>query len=338
MRTLQCEHCGAPLQKLNTRCQYCNTWNRDPQDPQDPPAPAVAAPPPAKPVAQEPAPAPAEAPAQVEAPAPAKVEAPAPAPAPAPAAAPAASATAAPDAPAEPARVGRVPRETSEDDASEHRIASKPTKPVVKRGEPVAPAKPVVKHAEPVVAGPRRAAADAIGAGSKTAVVRRVVAEHGVEEEWSRGRAVRASRPSRPTETEHSDLARIEAVAAAVYYVATADDEDEMDDDEYEALVEALGEMLGDDVDSDEFDENLAEWDDAIDGDDARFLRDIARTLGDDRMRRHALDLAVTVACADGELSGDEEDAAYDLAEALGFDDADAERIIERATERATDD
>jgi tellurite resistance protein len=182
----------------------------------------------------------------------------------------------------------------------------------------------------------QKAGASKEGASSKADLFRAAVAQSGGDA-WAKAKAVRMKGVdvSNASDEDDAAVAHAEAAAAAVYYVCTADDDDEMDDDEYDALVDALGEMLGQDADVDALDETIARWDDDIENDWEGFLAEIAQTIGDERALRETLQLAVIAAAADGELSSVEEEAAYDVGEAFGFDEDACERIIERALRKA---
>jgi tellurite resistance protein len=162
---------------------------------------------------------------------------------------------------------------------------------------------------------------------------RAAIAQTGGGGAWAKARAVRAKGITAATVSEEDDaiIAYVEAAAAAVYYVCTMDDAQEMDQDEQDALVEALGEMLGYEAHEDEIDKLLARWGQYIEADEEGFLAEVAETLRDERAFRETLQLAVVVAAADGELSPPEEAAAYELGHAFGFDDDTCERIIARA-------
>lgn len=171
------------------------------------------------------------------------------------------------------------------------------------------------------------------GDRSKVELFRAAIAQTGGGGAWAKARAVRAKGITAATVSEEDDaiIAYVEAAAAAVYYVCTMDDAQEMDQDEQDALVEALGEMLGYEAHEDEIDKLLARWGQYIEADEEGFLAEVAETIRDERAFRETLQLAVVVAAADGELSPPEEAAAYELGHAFGFDDDTCERIIARA-------
>ncbi len=160
----------------------------------------------------------------------------------------------------------------------------------------------------------------------------RVLDDNGAMESWNRGRSAWGTRrESLPTPDENDEsLARVEATLAAVYYVANADGD--IAQEEYDGIVEAFTELLGESADTREVAEVMEEWDALLDEDgDEDFLTEIADTLTEAPARRAAFELAAAVAAVDGELSGDEEDALSDLANVFGFSDREAERLVARA-------
>lgn len=168
----------------------------------------------------------------------------------------------------------------------------------------------------------------------KPEALRETVDEHGASALWSAGRsgwsARRGERELRPE--EEAALARVEATMAAVYWVASADEE--LSDEEYEGILGALGELLDNAVDEDGLADIIDGWDEALDEDESRFLLGIADTLGEPSLRRSAFELACAVAAADGELSVDEENALGELAGIFEITEHEAERLTERALER----
>lgn len=168
----------------------------------------------------------------------------------------------------------------------------------------------------------------------KPEALRETVAGHDAAGLWSAGRsgwgARREARAARPEEA-HA-LARVEATMAAVYWVASADDE--LSDDEYTGIVDALGELLDRAVDEDELADAIDAWDEALDEDEDRFLQEVSATLDTPALRRNAFELACAVAAADGELSVDEENALGELAGIFELPEAEAEGLAERALKR----
>ncbi|TAK32585.1 MAG: hypothetical protein EPO40_02010 [Myxococcaceae bacterium] len=150
---------------------------------------------------------------------------------------------------------------------------------------------------------------------------------------WEKGRKSFNSRSAPSGRDEQDSLARIQAVMAVAYWVATSDDEEEMDSDEYDAIVDTFAELLGEDVDEDELESTIAAWDEAIEEDEEAFLEEAVGAIGQGPMRRQALEIATVVAAADDDLSDIEEEALGELATALGFADRESERIIEKALE-----
>lgn len=318
---LKCENCGARLPRLNFTCSYCNHWTVDPAHPLPNPAYATT---PAAPAAA-PAPAPA-------------------APAPAAPAAPATPAPAAPAAPAVMTPLGGpvvTPANAAEKTAAKptaegtakhfgiRRTAPAPTPAVAEKG----PAKVIAPPAKGAVKV--EVAARTPEAASKADLFRAAMGQSG--EVWAKAKAVRGKGVAAVAVSDEDEaaVAHAEAVAAAVYYVCTADDDDEMDDDEYDALVGTLGDLLGTEADEDALEETIARWDEAMEEDWDAFFAEVAEAIGDERGRRDALMLAVIAAAADGELGEDEEQAAYDVGEAFGFDEDASERLIERALRKA---
>ncbi len=288
----KCAICGAVIHRLNLRCGYCNHWNVDPANPQDPPVAAPAAPAPRPAQAVAPTPAVA-APVPAVAPMPAPVATPAPAPA---AAAPVRAP--APAAEAAPQRVSP-------------RIGSGAPRPV-----PVKVNRPDDGSAK---------------LSPKARVLGALVQQPEVAETWERGRrGVKGARSSTPDNSNVDPAtARIEGVIAAAYWVATWDDE--LSDEEYDGIVDTLGELLGDEVDEEELEAKMLAWDEEIEADYEAFVARAVEAIGTGPMRRQALEIATVVAAADDDLSDDEEEALGELATALGYADRESERIIERA-------
>ncbi len=150
---------------------------------------------------------------------------------------------------------------------------------------------------------------------------------------WDRGRKLFGGRTPPATNEDSEALGRIQAVMAVAYWVASSDDEDEMDGDEHDAIVESFAELLGDDADEDELENAIASWDEAIAEDEEAFLAEAVAAIGSGPMRRQALEIATVVAAADDDLSDAEEEALDELATALGFTDRESERIIKKALE-----
>ncbi|MFO0604353.1 MAG: TerB family tellurite resistance protein [Polyangiales bacterium] len=338
----KCENCGARLPRLNFNCSYCNHWTADPDHPLPNPAygvPAPAAPTPAAPPAPA-APAPvAQAPVAPPAAAPAAPAAPAPA-------APAAPAVMTPMGPpvaaAVTAQEKTQPKAPAADASAVKRFGIRRTDAPAEKAAPppeklaAAKAAPSPEKLAAAKAAPSKVGVSKEAASSKADLFRAAVAQSGGDT-WAKAKAVRMKGVdvSNASDEDDAAVAHAEAAAAAVYYVCTADDDDEMDADEYDALVDALGEMLGQDADVDALDETIARWDDDIESDWEGFLAEVAQTIGDERALRETLQLAVIAAAADGELSSVEEEAAYDVGEAFGFDEDACERIIERALRKA---
>lgn len=298
----KCANCGAIIHRLNLRCGYCNHWNVDPANPQDPPSadshPARTPPAHTPPAVQPPPPPPAPAPSPVAAVAPVA----------APAAAPPVAQT-----PARPAAPSAV-------EAPKRRLfGSKPE---------VAPAPPPPERRGG--AGPSK---PSVALSPKSRVLQSVMAQPEASSAWEKGRKTFNSRSAPSGRDEQDSLARIQAVMAVAYWVATSDDEEEMDSDEYDAIVDTFAELLGEDVDEDELENTIAAWDEAIEEDEEAFLEEAVGAIGQGPMRRQALEIATVVAAADDDLSDTEEEALGELATALGFADRESERIIEKALE-----
>ena len=288
----KCANCGAIIHRLNIRCGYCNHWNVDPTNPQDPPSAAT---PPA---------APAPAPAPVAAPVPAPV-------------APIAAAPAAAAAAASPLRrlFGSKPA-----------IAAPAPAPAI--------AAPAIAERRPVgvASGAKaRPSKEPVALASKSRVLKSVVAEADAAPEWDRGRKLFNSRSAPSSHEDQELLARVQAVMAVAYWVATSDDDEEMDDDEYDALVDTFAELLGEEVDEEELEATIAAWDEAIEEDEDAFVAEAVEAIGAGPMRRQALEIAAIVAAADDDLSDIEEETLAELAIALGYGDRESERIIKRA-------
>jgi tellurite resistance protein len=233
-------------------------------------------------------------------------------------------------------------------------VAAAPVVAPVAAAQPVAPvaaeapkrrlfgSKPEVAPAAPVAArhggagttglkpGPSK---PTIVASPKSRVLQSVVAQPEASSIWEKGRKSFNSRSAPSGREEQDSLARIQAVMAVAYWVATSDDEDEMDSDEYDAVVDTFAELLGEDVDEEELETTIAAWDEAIDEDEEAFLAEAVEAIGHGPMRRQALEIATVVAAADDDLSDTEEQALGELATALGFADRESERIIEKALE-----
>jgi tellurite resistance protein len=131
-------------------------------------------------------------------------------------------------------------------------------------------------------------------------------------------------------EADDAALEQVEATMAAIYYVATADDVD-IDEDEYDALVEAMQELLEGEPDEEELEELMTEWDEAIEEDVDTFLEDIAESLSTRELRRTAFELAASVAGSDGELSEDESEALGSLGSFFEMSEREMERLTDRA-------
>jgi len=170
-------------------------------------------------------------------------------------------------------------------------------------------------------------------ASPKSRVLQSVLAQPEASSTWEKGRKTFNSRSAPSGGEEQDSLARGQAVMAVAYWVATSDDEDEMDSDEYDAVVDTFAELLGEDVDEDELETTIAAWDEAIEDDEEAFLAEAVEAIGHGPMRRQALEIATVVAAADDDLSDTEEEALGELASALGFADRESERIIEKALE-----
>lgn len=176
-----------------------------------------------------------------------------------------------------------------------------------------------------------RPADDPAKLSPKARVLGAMVREPEVAETWERGRrGAKGARSSSPGGAEVDPAtARVEGVIAAAYWVATWDDE--LSDEEYDGIVDTLGELLGDEVDEEELEAKMLAWDDEIEADYEAFVARAVEAIGTGPMRRQALEIATVVAAADDDLSDDEEEALGELATALGFADRESERIIERA-------
>lgn len=297
----KCANCGAIIHRLNLRCGYCNHWNVDPANPQDPPSAATR---------------PAHTPAAVQAPPP-----PAPAPSPAPAAAPVPAPVAAPV----PAPVAAPPVAHSPAGSAAPSAVEAPKRRLFGSKPEVAPA-----PERRVSPGPSKAS---VAVSPKSRVLQSVLAQPEASSVWEKGRKTFNSRSAPSSHDEQDSLARIQAVMAVAYWVATSDDEDEMDSDEYDAIVDTFAELLGEDVDEDELESTIAAWDEAIEEDEEAFLEEAVGAIGQGPMRRQALEIATVVAAADDDLSDPEEEALGELAAALGYADRESERIIEKALE-----
>ena len=342
----KCENCGARLPRLNFNCSYCNHWTADPAHPLPNPAYGVPAPTtPAAPVAQAPV---AQAPAAPVAQAPVAPAPAAPAPAPVPPAPAVMTPIGAPVAAAVTPQEKTAAKAPAGDAAALKRFGIRRTEGAAEKAAPPPEKLAAAKAAPPPeklaaqklaaqkLAAQKAATAPAKEASSKADFFRAAMGQAGGDT-WAKAKAVRGKGVdvSNASDEDDAAVAHAEAAAAAVYYVCTADDDDEMDDDEYDALVDALGEMLGQDADVDALDETIARWDEDIENDWEGFLAEIAQTLGDERAMRETLQLAVIAAAADGELTSLEEEAAYDVGEAFGFDEDACERVIERALRKA---
>ena len=295
----KCANCGAVIHRLNLRCGYCNHWNVDPANPQDPPSAGA-------PGAPGPRP-----PAAASAPPPAAPTPPAPV-----AAAPRPAAIAAPlAAPV----VEDAPKRRLF--GSKPEVAPAPSRPVPLRG---GGAPPGGRPLPPTVAA---------GVSSKSRAVQAVIAQPEASTAWDRGRKSFNGRAAPATDDDAESLARIQAVMAVAYWVATSDDDDEMDSDEYDAIVDTFAELLGEDVDEDALEATIAAWDEAIEADEEAFLAEAVAAIGQGPMRRQALEIATMISAADDDLSDIEEETLGELATALGFGDRESERIIEKALE-----
>jgi hypothetical protein len=305
---LKCENCGARLPRLNFTCSYCNHWTVDPAHPL--PNPAYATTPAAPPAAPAPA-----------------------------------SAAPAPAAPAAPAVMTPLGGPVVSPANAAEKTAAKPTAEGTAKHFGIrrtAPAPAVAaKGPARVIAQPAKGAvkvevaARTPEAASKADLFRAAMGQSG--EVWAKAKAVRGKGVAAVAVSDEDEaaVAHAEAVAAAVYYVCTADDDDEMDVDEYDALVGTLGELLGTEADEDALEDTIARWDEAMEEDWDAFFAEVAEAIGDERGRRDALMLAVIAAAADGELGEYEEQAAYDVGAAFGFDEDASERLIERALRKA---
>ncbi len=131
-------------------------------------------------------------------------------------------------------------------------------------------------------------------------------------------------------EEDDAALEQVEATMAAIYFVASADDI-EMPEDEYNALVEAMQELLEGEPEEEELEELMAEWDEAIEEDVDTFLEDIAESLSTRETRRSAFELAAMVAASDGDLSEEESEALGTLGEAFEMTEREMERLTARA-------
>jgi len=131
-------------------------------------------------------------------------------------------------------------------------------------------------------------------------------------------------------EADDAALEQVEATMAAIYYVSSADDI-EMPEEEYDALVEAMQELLEGEPEEEELEELMAEWDEAIEDDVDTFLEDIAESLSTREQRRSAFELAAMVAASDGELSEDESEALSTLGTSFEMTEREMERLTERA-------
>jgi tellurite resistance protein len=303
----KCANCGAIIHRLNIRCGYCNHWNVDPTNPQDPPSAATPQAAPAPAAARPPAPAPAPAPSP--APAPAPVAAPVPAPV---AAAPATAAVA-----ASPLR---------------RLFGSKPE--IAAPAPALAIPAPAIAERRPVgvASGTKtRPSKEPVALASKSRVLKSVVTEADAAPEWDRGRKLFNSRSAPSSHEDEELLARVQAVMAVAYWVATSDDDEEMNDDEYDAIVDTFAELLGEEVDEEELEATIAAWDEAIEEDEDAFVAEAVEAIGAGPMRRQALEIATVVAAADDDLSDIEEETLAELAIALGYGDRESERIIKRA-------
>lgn len=312
----KCAICGAVIHRLNLRCGYCNHWNVDPANPEDPPAAAPAAP-------VTPPPVPAPAPVQAT---------PAPAPAPAPAPPPVQEAPAATPAPAPPPVPAPVAATPVPPPVPTRQVAPVAAAPVAAAAAPAAS-----KIASKIGSGePRplptkvasRPSAEPLKPSVKARALEKIVREPEEADTWERARR---GAKTRSTEAEPMDpaLARIEGVIAAAYWVATWDDE--LSDEEYDGIVDTLGELLGDDVDEEELEAKMLAWDEEIESDHEAFVARAVEAIGTGPMRRQALEIATVVAAADDDLSEDEEEALGELSTLLGFSDRESERIVERA-------
>lgn len=172
-----------------------------------------------------------------------------------------------------------------------------------------------------------------VAVSPKTRVLQSTTAQPETSSLWDRGRKSFNSRAAPADREEQESLARIQAVMAVAYWVATSDDEDEMDDDEYDAIVDTFTELLGADVDEEELETAIAAWDEAIEEDEEAFLAEAVAAIGQGPMRRQALEIATVVAAADDDLSDTEEESLGELSALLGFADRESERIIEKALE-----
>lgn len=297
----KCANCGAIIHRLNIRCGYCNHWNVDPANPQDPPSVATPQAAPAPAALRPPAPPPAPAPAPVAAPVPAPV-----------AAAPAPAAVA-----ASPLRrlFGSKPE-----------IAAPATAPAI-----AAPTNAERRPVGIVPGGKARPPKEPVALASKSRVLKSVVAEADAAPEWNRGRKLFNSRSAPSSHEDEELLARVQAVMAVAYWVATSDDDEEMNDDEYDAIVDTFAELLGEEVDEEELEATIAAWDEAIEEDEDAFVAEAVEAIGAGPMRRQALEIATVVAAADDDLSDIEEETLAELAIALGYGDRESERIIKRA-------
>jgi tellurite resistance protein len=168
---------------------------------------------------------------------------------------------------------------------------------------------------------------------AKSRAIQSVVAHPDAASGWDSGRKAFNSKSVPSGSAQQGALARVQAVMAVAYWVATSDDDVEMNDDEYDALVATFAELLGEDVDEGALDSTIAAWDEAIEADEEAFLAEAAAAIGTGPMRRQALEIATVVAAADDDLSDTEEEALGELAAALGFADPESERIIEAALE-----
>jgi tellurite resistance protein len=193
--------------------------------------------------------------------------------------------------------------------------------------KPAAAERPAPSKSKPL---PSRAPVEP---SAKSRVIQSVVAHPEAAGGWESGRRAFNSKAAPAGGAERGALARIQAVMAVAYWVATSDDDDEMDDDEYGAIVATFSELLGEDVDEAALESTILAWDEAIEADEEAFLAEAAAAIGAGPMRRQALEIATVVAAADDDLSDTEEEALGELAAALGYADRESERIIEGALE-----
>ena len=176
-----------------------------------------------------------------------------------------------------------------------------------------------------------RPSKEPVALASKSRVLKSVVTEADAAPEWDRGRKLFNSRSAPSSHEDEEMLARVQAVMAVAYWVATSDDDEEMDDVEYDAIVDTFAELLGEQVDEEELEATIAAWGEAIEEDEDAFVAEAVEAIGAGPMRRQALEIAAVVAAADDDLSDVEEETLAELAIALGYGDRESERIIERA-------